>query len=201
MVEYPSKKSPHPLLSGHHIIYGLLAVLIGCGGIYLFLYVYLNSENVRAGLVASEAQERVEQIYAKTREVVPVGVTLIGEEKPQSSTYAWGLSDGAPRYARVHAQQIYTATTALSDVVATYKANFVTWGWVTLPVSNESDLLSIVFRHPSDENLLVGLCSPVEGFSPIGSTQYIIFFDFDETAGCEGRTRLGCVAARYCKYR
>jgi hypothetical protein len=182
------------------IMYALLTIVLSCGCCYLLFYLYLNWPYIRGGFVASQAQARVDPIYQQMLDMIPNGTTLVSEEKPQSGTYSFSLSDGAPRNAFVRAQQNYTTAVGFSEVLTTYEDQLTQAGWVTLPLSTDSTAVSIAFRHPNDENLIVGLCSPVEANLQSNSAQYIIFFDFDETGDCEGRsTRLGCVAAHYCE--
>ncbi|HEX3054129.1 MAG TPA: hypothetical protein VHP83_25975 [Aggregatilineaceae bacterium] len=171
------------------IIFALLTVILGCGGLALLFYFWLNYQSFRADFVAARAQNRVEQIYTRTRAAAPRGSTLIREAKPQSGTYAWGLSDGASRNACVRSQQIYTLTADLNAVVAAYQTTFRQWGWTALP--NSTSIIRLLFNPPGDKNLWVGLCAPAPD-------QYVIFFDFDESAGCEG-TRPECLAYRYCQ--
>ncbi len=200
MAENHANQSSYARSVGRRIIYGFLAVLLCCGSVCLCPYLLMKLNYIRADFVGWKAERRVEQIYRRTREALPDRVTLVSEEKPDSGNYAWGLSAGSTRYACVRAQQTYMATTPFNDVLATYEANFEKWGWAPLPLGDETELLSIIFKHPSDEKLLVGVCSPVDAFRPRYPIQYVVFFDFDETSGCEG-TRLHCIATRYCKYR
>lgn len=181
---------------GRRIIRGVLVILLGCVGTCALCYFAWNFNYISADFAAWRAKGRVERIYAQTRKAAPKGITLIREEKPNSDIYHCALSDGAPQYASVRAQQIYRTTTPFSDVLAAYQAKFAAWGWVE---SNTTDLRIVGFRHPSDENLVVGLCAPVETFPSAGYTRFVIFFGFDETSGCEGTwTRLEWIAARYC---
>jgi hypothetical protein len=201
MDEIPSEKPPRsPLvIFARLILYAALAIGLILGTCFVIFYLMINYQYMRADFVASRAQGRVEKIYEQVRESVPNGATLISESKPRKGIYHFALSDGAPQYASVDAQQIYTTNIPFSEVVAAYKDQFKKRKWDALSAKDETDLLSLAFRHPHDENLIVGLCLPQEPFPPTYSTiQYTVFFDFDETNGCEG-SRLGCVAGRYCK--
>ncbi len=171
------------------IVLALLAVIVSCGGLCLLFYFWLNYQTFRADFVAARAQDRVEQIYARTRAAAPRGSTLIREAKPQSGTYAWALSDGAPRYAHVQARQIYLLPADLNEITATYEATFKQWGWTALP--NPTGIIRLLFNPPGDDDLWVGLCAPSPG-------QYVIFFDFDESTGSEV-SRSQKIVSRYCQ--
>jgi hypothetical protein len=177
------------------MIVGLVAVVLGCIGLSC-LCIY--SEYIRADFAAPMAKWRVERIYTRTRHAVPDGATLVWEQPPKSGTYAWGLSAGADRYVDVRSRQTYLATTSFSEVLAAYRASFKKWGWVTLPIDDGISSLSVVFRRPGGKKLLVGICTPVGAFRLADPLQYTVFFDYDETSGCEG-SRLACLASRYCE--
>ncbi len=178
----------------------LLAVVFCCAGMVILpLFYGFVYPSLRADFVAARAKPRVETIYNRIQENIPDGARLVAEEKPESDTYTWALSDEAHRYAVVRGQQHYeTMIVAFNAVLAFYEAAFAEWGWVAFPVDDESDFISIIFRSPHDDNLWAGVCTPAEPVVPQNPIQYVVFFEFNETDGCEGY-RLWCIAGRYCK--
>jgi hypothetical protein len=176
------------------IIFGLiLAVVLGCGGIYLSI----AFPKLRGDFVAWQATGRVEQIYNQVRNLNLDGVTLLSEEKPQSGTSHYALSDSAPQYAFVRGEQTYASTVPFDQVLAEYERRFVGWGWLPRPLNSETGHISAAFKHLSDVYLTVGICTPDKN----NVAEYVVFFDFDEITDCfQTSNQLACVSAKHCEH-
>lgn len=170
----------------------LLAVVCGCGG----FYIWFNYQYIRADFVAARATGHVEYIYDDIHNLTPSGAGMISEEKPQSGSFDYGLSDDAERYAYVGAQQTYSFAGAFADIIAGYTDGFAKRGWIVLPLSSYAGQVKAAFQHPGEEGLIIGLCTPIKTVIP---QQYTVFFVFRESHVCEARSRLDCYAAQYCE--
>ncbi len=180
------------------VLFSCPVILLGITTLFIvsFIWVFFGNR-IHATVIAAIEKRRIEQVYTQTREASPDGVTLISEEKPQSDTFTWGLNSD-PLYATAYALQTYVTVTTFSDVLADYEATFQKWGWSTVPLNEENLSLGMVFRHPSEKNLLVGLCSPVDSGQPTTPIGYVVFFDFHEVPNCDG-SYLYCLSVDYCE--
>jgi hypothetical protein len=158
------------------------------------LYLTFNWQYIRGNFVAWQAQQRIERVYSQVRDMLPKGARLAQEEKPESGTYAFGLSDGAEQLAYVHAQQSFVAPMSYSEVEKHYEAAFTKAGWNANGVTSSVGSVTMVFTPSDDTRVIVRLCHLPDNSIIPAQTTYRISIDFNEGISCASRW-LDCVAA------
>lgn len=165
------------------------ALVLVCGGFYLFIYFNLGGYQYdRAAGVAARISRDIEQLSEQMRQNAPVPSGLISNEEPRSGMGHLSLSDNARQFALVRAEQHYIARLGPDTILEHYDRLFTEWGWSLIPldsnVGKNGDVGSIrrVYQHPNIDHLLVGLCQLESGISS-NMLRYTVFYDFQEHPG------------------